>query len=436
MPQPSMQRERFFFYSLCLIAFLIPFDIKFTNTVIIASFILWLLSAWKNIRVNWPAFRVYFFLFISLYLINIPGLIHTENLSGGFGRLESRLSYMAFPLMIFFSTLGRQHFRMISYIFCLGILVSSLYCLGVSLDTFIHTDAATRSISQLTYLHLIDPLQLHPTYFSIFISYAVFFLFSEILSHQRDLRRWILVVLTIYFVVLNFLLQSRAPLATFILIVLGSVMFMIFSVRNVTTRLITLVIFILIAVGASISFKKVMVRFDTPFHEIAAVILQPDDAMEASSKSTRSTVAHLRSWYCSSLLLSDYHFLTGYGSGDEKDVLEPCYTEHGWSIMAQERQNAHNEYLSAMLRMGLVELALLLCYLFIPLYLSIKHRYFLYTTFLLLWITCFFFSTLNLQSAMFFYTLFNALFFRILLLQVPRSSITFQTTKDTLPAVS
>lgn len=430
-----MQRERFFFYSLCLIAFLIPFDIKLTNSVIIVSLILWLLSAWKNIRVNWPAFRIYFFLFISLYLINIPGLIHTENLSGGFGRLESRLSYLAFPLMIFFSTLNRQHFRTISYIFCLGLLVSSLYCLVISLNTFIHTDPATRTISLLTYMHLVEPLQLHPTYFSIFISYAIFFLFSEILSHQRDLRRWLLVALTIYFVVLNFLLQSRAPLAAFILIVVGSVMFMIFSVRNVTTRLITLVIFILIAAGASISYKKLLVRFDTPLQEISDVVMKPDDIL-GSSTSMQSTVSHLRSWYCSSLLLSDYHLLTGYGSGDEKDVLEPCYTEHGWRIMAQERQNAHNEYLSALLRMGLLELALLLCYLFIPLYLSIKHRYFLYTAFLLLWITCFFFSTLNLQSAMFFYTLFNALFFRTLLIEVPRPSITFQTTKDTLPAVS
>jgi hypothetical protein len=48
----------------------------------------------------------------------------------------------------------------------------------------------------------------------------------------------------------------------------------------------------------------------------------------------------------------------------------------------------------------------------------------------------FFFTTLNLQSAMFFYTLFNALFFRTLIMETTTPAIAFQTTKDTLPVVS
>jgi O-antigen ligase len=429
-----MQREKLFFYSLCLVAFLVPFDIKITNSVIIISFALWLLSARENVRANWPVFNRYFFLFASLYLINIPGLIHTDNLSGGFGRLESRLSYLAFPLMIFFSAIDRRQLRIIGYSFCVGVFIAGLYCLSVSLNTVFHTDPAARSFAQVTYLPLLTPLELHPTYFSIFVSFCIFFLLSELFTALHGSpNRWLLILPIACFAALNFLIQSRAPLASFLLILMIGVAFMVFTLKSTFHKRIAFAVIVLVVAGVLVNYKKVLTRFDLPFRKIPEMVLKPDD--NKTDIATLSTIFHLRSWYCSVLLLSDYHMLTGYGSGDEKDILQPCYQQRGWITMADERQNAHNEYFSALLRMGIPEFSLLLCCLFIPCYLSIKHRHFLYTAFLLLWMTSFFFTTLNLQSAMFFYTLFNALFFRMLIVETT-PAITFQTTKDTLPVVS
>jgi O-antigen ligase len=429
-----MQREKLFFYSVCLVAFLIPFDIKITNSIVLISFALWLLSARENLRANWPVFNTYFFLFASLYLINIPGLIHTDNLSGGFGRLESRLSYLAFPLMIFFSMIDRQQFRMIGYSFCLGVFLAGLYCLAVSLNTVLHTDPAGRYFGQVSYLLLLEALELHPTYFSIFVSFSTFFLLNEFFTSLKGSRkRWLLILPIASLTGLNFLIQSRAPLASFLLILIIGVAFMVFTLKNTFQKRIAFAAIVLLLAGVLVNYKKVLTRFDMPFREISEMVLKPD---KQADQVTLSTIFHLRSWYCSVLLLSDYHMLTGYGSGDEKDVLQPCYEKRGWMNMASERQNAHNEYLSALLRMGILEFSLLLCCLLIPCYLSIKHRHFLYTAFLLLWMASFFFTTLNLQSAMFFYTLFNALFFRTLIMETTTPAIAFQTTKDTLPVVS
>jgi O-antigen ligase len=430
-----MPREKLFFYSVCLVAFLIPFDIKITNSIILISFALWLLSARENVRANWPVFNRYFFLFASLYLINIPGLIHTENLSAGFGRLESRLGYIAFPLMIFFSTIDRQQFRKIGYSFCLGVVIAGLYCVSVSLNAVFHTDPAARSFAQVTYLSLLTPLELHPTYFSIFVSFCIFFLLHELFTALKGSRkRWLLIPVIACFAGLNFLIQSRAPLAAFLLILLIGIAFTVFTLKNKFQKRIAFAVIALVMAGVLVNYKKVLTRFDLPFRKIPEMVLKPDGS--EADVATLSTVYHLRSWYCAVLLLSDYHMVTGFGAGDEKDILQPCYLQHGWITMADERQNAHNEYLSAMLRMGIPEFSLLLCCLLIPCYLSIKHSHFLYTAFLLLWMASFFFTTLNLQSALFFYTLFNALFFRTLILETATPPITFQTTKDTLPAVS
>jgi O-antigen ligase len=408
-----MQKEKYFFYSLCIVALFIPFDVKITNTLIIAATALWLLSVRRYFKSDWKTLLPYFLLFAGLYLINFPGLILTDNMSSGLGRLESRLSYLFFPLIILFSNLSKNDFRKIGYSFCTGVTLAGLYCLGNALQIYFATPLDNRSFSQLSYLELLISLDLHPTYFSLFLSFSIFFLIFDWYEHREAMRRWWPIWLWVgYLLVYNFLVQSRAPLAAFLLIAL--VVMIGFLMNLKTYRKQILVIMTIVVAGAAwvaVGNETVSNRFNLQLHKIPDLVLQPDTAISEGA-STQSTIYHLRSWYCATNLLKDVHFFTGYGSGDEKDLLQPCYTMHGWTVMASERMNAHNEYLSALLRNGILELILVLACLLYPLYLSIRHGHYLYMTFLMLWLAIYFFNTLNLQSAIFFYALFNALLFR------------------------
>ncbi len=217
----------------------------------------------------------------------------------------------------------------------------------------------------------------------------------------------------LYFLVMNFMIQSRAPLAAFLLVGLLVLVGYLLKQSAYRKRMIVALTIAIVAAGWFISRKQESLdRFNLQFHRVPDLVLQSDTALDENN-STRSTIYHLRSWYCSWNLMEGSRWITGYGSGDEKDILYPCYESHGWEQMARERMNAHNEYFSALLHVGIIELFLLLASLLLPLYWSIRYQQYLYTVFILLWLCIFFFNTLNLQSAMFFYTLFNALLFRL-----------------------
>lgn len=413
----DMSKGKLFFYSLCLVAALIPFDLVITKLFVAASFILWVVSSWKCFKTEWPLYGKFFLLFGSLYLINIAGLIMTDDMDAGFLRLESRLSYIVFPLLIFFSDLTRQQLRAICYWFVGGITICSLICLSAALNNLFHTDPSARTFEQITYIDLLKILDLHPSFICVFVSFAIFFLFYDLCTYAAStLQRILLIALTAYLCVFNFLLQSRGPLAAFVFIVIVFVIILILQSKVSLKWMIAGIIAFLLIITAFVATNKAIVsRFQIGFVHISGMVMKSDSSLANEPTPKLSTIYHLRSWYCSVNLLSDYHFFTGHGSGDEKDVLQPCYESHGWMIMAGERQNAHNEYLSALLRTGIVELLLLLGCLCVPLLMGLKYQTYLYVAFLLMWMATFVFNTLNLQSALFFYAMFNAILFRMMM---------------------
>jgi O-antigen ligase len=414
-----MLKGKLFFYSLCLVALLIPFDLAITKLVVAIAFALWVVSSWKCVQSEWPRYGKFLLLFASLYLINIPGLIMTEDLEAGFLRLESRLSYLVFPLLILFSTLDRQQLRAICYSFVAGIAICSFICLGAAIYQVTLTPPDHRSFEQITYLHLLHIFDLHPSFICVFVSFAIFFLFYDLYTYATTtIKRFLLIALTAYLCVFNFLLQSRAPLAAFVFIVIGFVLILILQSKAYMKLVVAgAIVLAMVVTAILVNNKSIVSRFELSFGKVPEIVMKPDSLLINESMPTQSTIYHLRSWYCSVHLLSDYHFFTGHGSGDEKDVLQPCYESHGWLVMAGERQNAHNEYFSALLRAGVAELLLLLACLFIPAVIGMRYRYYLYVAFLLIWMATFLFNTLNLQSALFFFALFNAVLFRMMMLE-------------------
>jgi hypothetical protein len=414
-----MTSRKLFILSLCVLALAIPFGTALSRSLIGAASIAWLFSIKTFFpKIDRPTVIVCI-LFSLLYIANIIGLIHTDNMDTGLGRLESRLAYIVFPIIILFSDINKEDFRKIAYWFCLGVLGAVTYCGILSWMNYIQTPVEARSISQITYLTLLAPLDLHPTYISTFLSFCTLFIALDYYnSPEKQKLIWLRVAVIAYLILLNILTQSRAPLATFVLVALFLAIWFAFRSGQVKDKVrIAVGVSILVFVAILIGSTSWSYRFNLQLDRIPELVLQPDTEF-AEHPSTQSTIYHVRSWYVTMELLNNKHFFYGYGSGDEKDILHAAYVKHGWGVMADERFNAHNEYMSALLRNGLLEMLVLLATLFVPLYLSIRHRHFVYVSFLLLWMGVFCFSTLNLQSALFFFTFFNALLARLLLNEI------------------
>src|SRR5688572_3175270 len=101
MDLKEISRERVFHYSLYLFSFALPFDHKLSNNLVILSVVLWLFTLPKiNVAHYWRTYRLYILLFASLFIINIPGLIHSDNIPVAISKLEMRYVYAVFPLII------------------------------------------------------------------------------------------------------------------------------------------------------------------------------------------------------------------------------------------------------------------------------------------------------------------------------------------------
>ena len=98
----------------------------------------------------------------------------------------------------------------------------------------------------------------------------------------------------------------------------------------------------------------------------------------------------------------------GYGTGDEISMLKTTYVEKELFISYLESFNAHNQYLSYLIKNGIIGLLIFLGAFGYYLMLAIKQRDFMYISFLTLLLIGFFTENiLDANKGIFFFAFFN-----------------------------
>ncbi|HEY8934426.1 MAG TPA: O-antigen ligase family protein [Cyclobacteriaceae bacterium] len=394
--QKEKRLENLFWASLCCLAFFFPFQPTVTRILIGITIILWLLQGkYKNLT---KRSLLYIALFSSYYFINYIGLIHSQNTSAAIGRLSSRLIYLVFPLILITSSLTTKKINTILWIFTASVLTVST--VAIVLAAF--TQPSDPTYNPIAYTNLTDTIKHHPTYLSLNVIAAIFFVASQLFKEKKWAHIELLLNIEIYLIVILLLLFSRGPILGF-LIASGFIFLFVIAKNKSRKIILAFCTFTLLLIATVSIFPSLRERFLGPITNIEAK-LKNDTQNESSA-------LHLKSWYCAVELLSDYHFFTGYGSGDEKDVLADCYKDHSWLEMYSVKYNAHDEYLSCLLRTGLLELFTLFGFLATAFYVSISKKNMVYFGFTCVFAVSFFFTTLNDFSALILLSYFNSLLF-------------------------
>jgi O-antigen ligase len=327
-------------------------------------------------------------------------MAYTDNFKEGLFRLETKLSLLIFPIIIFFSLADARNIKIIIQLFILSTLLACLYCEVEIIKLLITSEApiaALFSDSRYQYTSLIVPLSsLHPTYLSLFINFSLICLLMAIAKQDRSLGyKLIMVLVIIFFVAFNIQLASRMGLISLFLAFLFSILYL--KKKRLKTFLLII---------GSIGIMSFVFLVQTPAYKDKFITSFEDSSLEADTPSN-SVSLHYKSWYCAYTMWLADHVLFGYGTGDEKDVIRQCNDEHNWSDLGHD---ANNEYLSSLVRHGIFGLAILLACLLYPFYISIKNHDFIYVIFLILISTTFLSeSALRAGNALVFYASFNAL---------------------------
>jgi O-antigen ligase len=143
------------------------------------------------------------------------------------------------------------------------------------------------------------------------------------------------------------------------------------------------------------------------FNEIITYTFQKVDQKKVPS----STTARKKIW-STTLKLVKEKWITGYGTGLSKKVLQEQFKKDGYDFFSKKNYNTHNQYLQVFLDQGIFGFSLLMFFTFGMLYASLKQKNFIYALFLVVMILNFMTeSILETQSGVIFFAFFNTIFF-------------------------
>ncbi len=376
-----MKREtllKFFLFGLCMIGFLAPLRNYYAHLFMAFSGFFWLITFRRDRlvqdRLTWRTFLI----FISLYLIQVAGLAYSDNLAYGIFMLDTKLSLIALPIMILLGPVNSRDVKLIMRVFMAGALVACAWC---------QWDAIRRLIEFHHPVHYLltnffyqnqeftQAIPVHPAYLSLALAISTFQVAEVELPNTKN--KALCIILIGLFTYFQLILMSRAALVAFGPALVFYILYKtVYKQRRIVTGIVVISLFctavaVFLTVAPTFRFRMVdtMLNMGERFRDVN------DDS---------STGLHAKQWHCAWNSVRGYNLIWGLGTGDEIDALTHCYQENGYAFLAEKKLDAHNEYLSSMIRHGLIGLGLLLFNFGYSIWLGYKGRNVVYIAFIIM----------------------------------------------------
>ncbi|MEX2482968.1 MAG: O-antigen ligase family protein [Brumimicrobium sp.] len=378
-----------------LICFLLPLYQKIIPILIVLwalSFLIFGISKdfFKNILKNRNAFAG-----ILFFVIHFIALLYTENIKSGWFDIESKLSFLIFPIIMSQSSsyYSKKTINRFLEGFIVGCIVASIYCLCLAFYKWLFLDVP---FQYFTYVDL--SAILHPTYFSMYLSFALIASIYLFVNHYKKSRiqKMFLVFVLSLFAIMIYLLSSKAGLLTCFILVLFLVFYFVKRKKLlVLVFLSTVVVFAVLLTTHS--------RFSSFRVSLIENVFNSDDNTEVTNNSTDK---RFKVWKTALSLVKE-NWLIGVSAGDLKYKLTDKYHPNKSDSEEANYLNAHNQYLETLLSVGIFGFLILFFWLFEPLSkITIKKSLLILGLFIILIINFTFESVLNRQEGIVFVVFF------------------------------
>jgi O-antigen ligase len=408
-----------FLISLSAVVFFLPLKIHFANISVGFAAGFWCLNFRQNAKVYNPALKVPLLVFTSVYWLHVAGMLYTDNLITGLQILEKKLVLLAFPLLFIVSVISKKEIDKILSVFVIGVLISCSICYFDRLTTFSGEDRslfAFMTDPDFQNIHFSEAIPIHPAYLSACVILSSLILLERI-YRANVMQKVVYILLVIFFIITTLILMARGSLFALAAIIILSLFFKLIY-GKVTARLAYSIGMICALIVACFFFiPNLKSRMTESFGNYEENV--------SSSDQVSSVALHFKSWHCAIVSTLNKHIVFGHGTGDEEEVLKNCYTANGWHSMAEGGYDAHNEYLSALVRHGIIGLLIFLSVLAYSFYWSIRFDNLVYFSFLvLIAVTALSESILRGQVPVLFFAFFNSCLYKVVLLRrIERGSL-------------
>jgi len=390
---------------ICGIAFFIPVWPFFVPYPAVALLVLiFTLPKWKERLKLSKEKRTFTIIFILPWILYALGMFWSKNITFGLEDILLKITMLLFPLAFVLlppEVLNKKNLNKICWTFVLGVFIISAGCLIRATNLYLETG----NLNNFFYTQL--SWHYHASYFSMFLGFSIAFLLVYLFKSKQNNKLWKntgSILLILFFQLVIVLLESKAGWIGLIMVYIVFFGYRILMQK----RPISSIIFLLISIFI---FWATISTIPTSSNRIKTATKVIANSSEISTEPNSSTAVRLQVWSASLTLISD-HFLFGVGTGDVKDELKVYYKKADLDHAVKYKLNSHNQYLQTFAAIGVVGIiSLLLCFT-LPAFRSVKRENLLYTLFLLLFfMNMLFESMLERQSGVYFYVLFNSIFF-------------------------
>jgi O-antigen ligase len=286
---------------------------------------------------------------MALFILYAAGLLFSDNVGLAVDIALKKIHLLLIPAAFLIANrkFTSNDFHVILMIFLIGCLIASLFCYGSAAVNIFEHKALVDPETQFYYFSsvpLADSISISPVYLSVFANLAFVVALTSPLIRTRLIRY----TTGLYLVVFILLIAVKSG------IVMLFVSAIIIFFPAVSRR------FAAYAVVFSVLFFLVLAALGVSFLRQQDSVTVASKGKEASGSIWKAAKMHLAIWKCAIDAIEREPF-TGYGPGDAQLALEKVYEEQGLIFGLRYREdprvpqyNAHNEYLSTWLDVGVL----------------------------------------------------------------------------------
>ena len=389
-----------------MLAFLIalPFD-RFYSEVILISLLLHMLIHLTKQKIK--SARISMLFPVLLYLLTMICTIYSINRGQAFKEWEKQLAIVLFPCIFSVAGMDFEKYKWpLLKAFGITCILLILYLFFDAIRIIDYNKLPVKALFSVSFTNhnFSAPFDLHATYFSMYITICMAAFLNMWINSKKNVQRIFYAIGSIILFAGLLQLSSRAAFIAALVII--NIVFPFFLLRG-TARGKFILISLAFSIAGVFSLAK-MESFKTRF----ITGLKQDLAMEDIHNPTVSE-SRLTRWRGAWILIKESP-VYGYGTGSEIDVLKRKYSEQHLYTAYLFELNAHNQYLSFMLKSGFFGIVLYLYLLFLGYRSAIRERNFMFCSFLvIITIVSFSENILDVNKGIFFFSFFFALFINI-----------------------
>ncbi|WP_276501955.1 O-antigen ligase family protein [Terrimonas pollutisoli] len=309
----------------------------------------------------------YFTFFLAgctvLFLLQVFGLLYTENIQQALNSLRVKAGLLLIPLAVLLSLNFSPHvYQKLVKHYCLLLTIASLYCFVRALLKHHYTNDS----SVFFYHSLVSPIGQHAVYFSVLVMIGISFLTDSFYKKKVIIAGLINICLIVFLSAVLFMLSSKLVILFYSLCLLY---FFISFAKKSGVKRITISGFFLISLGLSslilISKNPVSERFRDITNGSLHMITQPHFSKADYFNGLQFRLLQWR--FVPEILSENKSWWLGVGSGDAQDLLNRKYVSKNMYTGEKERNdigymayNTHNQFLETLLQNGIIGLTALL----------------------------------------------------------------------------